>query len=290
MMNSPRLSARFSRDRDGNLLCLSERAKNASSATNDAADDPRQLQQASFYFVLVGIGYLFPFSALTQPVDYWNMLFPDFNIEFPLTCIYMYTNLIMLALLVFCGADESPSFTPRIVGGFVGQLLVLVFVPTSYFFYLSESYTEVAVLGATAVAAIVTAFIDSSVIALSSQYPLRVQEYFQLGVGISTLIGSIYRDVTKAVFPADMLVESSLLYFYSGAVTIGVCIAAYYKLLQLPLSKTCLAAAVEEAKRHSDATITPLDAQAVGESFPLLAAPIASPPPVSKWIILRKIF
>jgi hypothetical protein len=28
------------------------------------------------------IGYLFPFSALTQPVDYWNYLFPDLDLGF----------------------------------------------------------------------------------------------------------------------------------------------------------------------------------------------------------------
>ena len=39
---------------------------------------------------LIGIGYLFPFSALTQPIDYWKMLFPDYNIEFSISAIYNY--------------------------------------------------------------------------------------------------------------------------------------------------------------------------------------------------------
>mgnify|MGYP001376592802 CR=1 FL=1 len=34
---------------------------------------------ASMYLMAIGIGYLFPFSALTQPVDYWNYLFPGEN-------------------------------------------------------------------------------------------------------------------------------------------------------------------------------------------------------------------
>ena len=34
---------------------------------------------ASMYLMAIGIGYLFPFSALTQPVDYWNYLFPGQN-------------------------------------------------------------------------------------------------------------------------------------------------------------------------------------------------------------------
>ena len=55
-------------------------------------------------------------------------------------------------------------------------------------------------------AAIATAFLDSSVIALSAQYPLRVQEALQLGVGQSTLIGSMRRDLTKL-----MIEETTLL-------------------------------------------------------------------------------
>ena len=53
-------------------------------------------------FACVGVGYLFPFSALTQPVDYWKKVFPDRNIEFPLVTLYMWTNLICLFVMVFC--------------------------------------------------------------------------------------------------------------------------------------------------------------------------------------------
>lgn len=53
-------------------------------------------------FACVGVGYLFPFSALTQPVDYWKKVFPDRNIEFPLVTLYMWTNLICLFVVVFC--------------------------------------------------------------------------------------------------------------------------------------------------------------------------------------------
>eukprot|EP00977_Amphora_coffeiformis_P022428 scaffold10861_cov180-Amphora_coffeaeformis.AAC.15 len=245
-----------------------------------------EMVEACLHFSIVGVGYLFPFSALTQPVDYWKLLFPDFNIEFPLTTTYMYTNLAMLAVLVFFGG--TPQFTRRIVGGFLGQLLVLIFVPTSYFFHLDETTNEMAILGATAAAAIVTAFIDSSVIALASQYPLRVQEYFQFGVGLSTLIGSIYRDATKIAFPPDMIVESSLLYFYSGAATIGLCIASYYRLMQLDMSKKCLARAeaAEKGKNHGSVPVNT-------EGSPLLPqtkndAPNETEP--DKWVILKKIF
>jgi equilibrative nucleoside transporter 1/2/3 len=250
---------------------------------------PPELREACILVTIVGVGYLFPFSALTQPVDYWKLLFPDFNIEFPLTTIYMWTNLVMLALLVFCGG--APNFTRRIVGGFVGQLLVLIFVPTSYFLYLAEDANERLILLATAAVAIVTAFIDSSAIALIAQYPLRVQEYFQLGVGISTMIGSIYRDATKLAFPPDAIVESSLLYFYTGAATITLCIVAYYRLLGLPLSQKCLAKAREAEEKHAADVVVPTEEShlLISTTSPNEYKPEASTADL-KYAVLKKIF
>jgi equilibrative nucleoside transporter 1/2/3 len=291
-MNSPIPLSQ--RQKKGDKRPLFDQILSIDDDNDDGSDekgaDQSEIRLASVLFALVGVGYLFPFSALTQPVDYWQLLFPDFNIEFPLTVIYMYTNLIMLAILVFFGGE--PSFAPRIVGGFVGQLFVLIFVPSSYFWYFSERNNEIAILGATATVAIVTAFLDSSVIALACQYPTRVQESLQLGIGISTLVGSVYRDVTKLAFPPEETVESSLLYFYSGAATIAVCIMAYYKLTTLDLSKRCLAKAIEvehEAHAHHDtltlmAEGTPLVPKDTGKGI------IEVEESVNKLVVLQKIW
>ena len=42
----------------------------------------REEMVASIMFIAIGVGYLFPFSALTQPVDYWTLMFPDFEMDF----------------------------------------------------------------------------------------------------------------------------------------------------------------------------------------------------------------
>ncbi|GMF28125.1 unnamed protein product [Phytophthora lilii] len=249
---------------------------------DDAAYKAREERLASWLFMLVGIGYLFPFSALTQPVDYWNMLFPDYNIEFAITSVYMYTNLVFLTFIVL--VFRKPEYTGRIVGGFVGQLLVLAFVPTSYFF-LSSGGNEVGVLGGTAVAGIATAFIDSSTIALVSHYPQRVQESFQLGIGLSTLIGSLYRDLTKLVFPSDQLVASSLIYFYSGALTIALCVGAFYKAMGLQITKQCLLTRKEnDAELSRDSIMLP--GKSLSASNPLNAAD----PTLTKWSVLKKVW
>lgn len=192
-----------------------------------------QLHYARFLFMLIGVGYLFPFSALTQPVDYWELLFPDWDVEFPITAVFMWVNLILLALFVFVGATV-PNYALRIYTGFAGQFFALVLVPTSYFWHFSESGNAWIVLGATAFAAGVTALIDSCVISLASLYPVSSQEGLQVGIGLSTLIGSVYRIFTKLAFPQNMVVQSSLLYFYTGAATIILCMVAYFNLRKIP--------------------------------------------------------
>eukprot|EP00981_Chlorochromonas_danica_P010000 scaffold2922_cov278-Ochromonas_danica.AAC.4 len=198
-------------------------------------DEAKQVSTAAMLMAIVGVGYLFPFSALTQPVDYWTHEFPDFNIEFPLTTLYMWVNLLFLGFLVFLG--RQPSYHFRIIGGFLGQTLVLLLVPSLYFLHLSENHYYLAVMLATAFAATVTALVDSVAIGFAAHYPSRVQEGLQLGIGLSTLLGSIYRILTKAFFAADQVVLSSLLYFYVGAVTLVGCIFVFYHLLALPISK-----------------------------------------------------
>ena len=209
-----------------------------------SVNEDRDVTLAAILFTAVGVGYLFPFSALMQPVDYWHKIFPDFNIEFPLTTLYMWVNLVFLFLIVFFGGE--PSYTFRIVGGFAGQLIVLICVPSFYFLDLDESTHFTLIMCATAVAAIATAFVDSVAIGFAAQFPTKVQEALQFGIGFSTLIGSIYRVVTKIVFPVDQVVESSLLYFYSGAATIVLCIYAYYWLLSLPIAARCLSFGVSK--------------------------------------------
>lgn len=199
-----------------------------------------ELMIARVMFIAIGIGYLFPFSALTQPKDYWDLLFPDFDVEFPITAVYMWTNLILLFCIVFFGSAK-PDYDARVYAGFIGQFFSLVLVPSSYFFGLSESGNYLIIMLCTAFAAGVTAGIDSCIISLASLYPTSCQEALQIGIGVSTLIGSVYRILTKLYFPADAVVASSLMYFYSGALTVLVCIGCYFYLGRLELSKRYVA-------------------------------------------------
>lgn len=79
----------------------------------------------------------------------------------------MWVNLIVLTGIVFFAGD--PIYKNRIYGGFIGQLIVLVVVPTSWFFHLGERNNYLVVMSSTILAAVVTAFIDSCAISFSAQ-------------------------------------------------------------------------------------------------------------------------
>jgi len=209
---------------------------------------------AYFLIIAIGIGYLFPFSALTQPIDYWHVLFPTRNIEFPMTTVFMWVNLTFLGLIVFFRQKSSITF--RIVGGFIGQLVILLLVPNLTFFNLTEDTHYLMIMILTSIAAAATSLIDSVAIGLASQYSPKVLEGLQLGIGLSTLIGSVYRVLTKILFSSSQIIQSSILYFYVGGLTIFCCILSYYYLLSLPISAQIQSMHGDKAQSKTTTTTT----------------------------------
>lgn len=221
------------------------------------------LTQIRTAFVLIGVGYLFPFSAMTNPVDYWDLQFPSTKMVFYISFVFMVSNITVLSALVFSTHTHTNRLYKLRIGlGFVGQLLALCVVPSLYFFHFSEHDSFWAILVTTALMAGATAFLDSSVISLAGCFPVSCQESLQLGVGISTLIGCVYRVITKVSFPQtdDGVVASSLVYFYSGAGTIVICLISFAYMLRLPLSKRYMS-----ENNDSDAIVT-----IVAETRPLI--------------------
>ncbi|ETW07594.1 hypothetical protein H310_02071 [Aphanomyces invadans] len=182
-------------------------------------------------FAVLGFAYLFPFWALVQPVDYWHILFPTFNVEFDISLTYTVASVLTLVWVVFVSGVRGHNV--RIVGGLATQVAVLVVLP---FVALVPSpvYRHVMVLTSTVWIAIATAILDSSVFGLAALFPKGAIEHVQFGMGISGLVTAIFRVVSKACFPASMLTVATTTYFFAGAVTVGSAIIAYFALLRLP--------------------------------------------------------
>lgn len=154
----------------------------------------------------------------------------------------MWTNFILLFLIVFFGSTK-PDYDLRFYYGFLGQFFSLLIVPTSYFWGLNETGNYVVVIVCTVFAAFVTSFIDSCMISLAGRYPNRYgfQEALQIGIGLSVLIGSVYRIMTKLIVYSTATVTASLFYFYSGAATVLFCIYCYWALNNMEITKIALA-------------------------------------------------
>ncbi|RLO03476.1 hypothetical protein DYB28_012758, partial [Aphanomyces astaci] len=138
------------------------------------------MRVASKLFLVMGFGYIFPYCAMMQPVDYWTTLFPNFNLVFALSCVYNVANILTFVVILW--RSRTPQYSLQIVGGFAVQVVVLILVPLSYYFLSGESQHLVMVLTSTGVLAIASSFLDSAVFSLASLFPKGALENVQLGI------------------------------------------------------------------------------------------------------------
>jgi hypothetical protein len=199
----------------------------------------KELPYARFLFVVVGIGAVFPYAALTQPVDYWSTTFPDYDVEFIVAAEYTWVNLVAIVAIMTWGAIQ-PDYDTRMLGGFLGQFFALFIIPTSSFINLSETVSLIIILVATAIAAIVTSAIDSCLFSFASRYPdeYKFQEAVMIGWALGELIGSMYRVLTKwaADEEPEQIIVASIVYFYMGSLTVLFCVYAYYSITNMKVT------------------------------------------------------
>ncbi|CEM16681.1 unnamed protein product [Vitrella brassicaformis CCMP3155] len=188
-------------------------------------------------FIVLGIGYLFPFSALFQAYDYWRWLFEQ-NIEFDLNLMFWLVNILSLSSVVLFFSHSS--ITKRILVGFVGQFICISLLPFTALLkpagHPAGNALLALLLTLTGVLSFMTALLDSAILAFGAQFSQDIQQALQVGVGVSTLIGAIYRDVTKACFSRDEgLVASTILNFAIGSATLMGCTALFVALIRSDL-------------------------------------------------------
>jgi equilibrative nucleoside transporter 1/2/3 len=130
-------------------------------------------QGHEFLFTLMGIAYLFPYLALTQPVDYWRELYPDENIDFYIQVVYTTTNLVLVTFFVFSGffANKNEDLINRIYYGTLGQAASLALVGLSYYFPLGDMFALAVILFGTFTAAAATSLVDSALFGFTGLYP-----------------------------------------------------------------------------------------------------------------------
>jgi equilibrative nucleoside transporter 1/2/3 len=185
--------------------------------------------------MIIGIGYLFPMCALFAAFDYWEELFAEraTTIEFEIMVVYQTASVgTVFALSLVASMDMHL----RIVGGFIGQFISLLFIAT--FPLLSEFVpSEIlyyVLMVFTFSMAVSTGFLDSALLCFNSQYSPRMQEALQIGIGCSIFASVLYRDLTKMI--GSNIEESSIIYFVCSLLTVIACLWNYISLLRHPVS------------------------------------------------------
>ncbi|KAH9121321.1 hypothetical protein AeMF1_006895 [Aphanomyces euteiches] len=186
-------------------------------------------------FTVIGFSYLFSCFALLQPVDYWRLIFPTFNAVFEIAWVYNIASVSTLLFLVWCGA--SPSYVERIVGGYATIVLFMIALPVSHFVLDSQNANLVMVLGSTAIISIAISTIDSTLLSLASLFPVGAMENTQVGMGFALFVSALYRVVTKAFFPSELVVAATMLYFGITVATVAAGLVAFFLLLRLPMTQ-----------------------------------------------------
>lgn len=185
--------------------------------------------------LIIGIGYLFPMCALFAAFDYWKELFCEraSSIEFEIMVVYQTASVGTVFALSLV---EKMDMHLRIVGGFIGQFISLLFIAT--FPLLSEFVpSEIlyyVLMVFTLSMAVSTGFLDSALLCFNSQYSPRMQEALQIGIGCSIFASVLYRDLTKMI--GSSIEESSIIYFVCSLLTVIACLWNYISLLRHPVS------------------------------------------------------
>jgi equilibrative nucleoside transporter 1/2/3 len=212
------------------------------AAVIEGASSPHQSSTmptfACVYMTLIGMGYLFPISALWSAFDYWKVVFPGQNVEFEITCVYQ----LFCCVTVLCLSLTSDiSFSDRIIGGFCGQFICIAIIFGLLWVDLDQDILFYLLLCITAMVATATGFLDSALLSFCSQYSHeagQMQAAMQIGVGFSSDVSVYYRDITKLAVAHP--VSSASAYFVITLLTLLVCLSAYVKLLGLPFSEAVL--------------------------------------------------
>lgn len=193
----------------------------------------REKRLGHICITIIGIGYLFPISAIWAAFDYWEVLFPGQNIEFPVSVVYQVGSVLTVALL---SLSHKVQLGPRIMGGFSGQFLCLGGIFAFRWLTISKAVLLNTLFALVALCSVATGYLDSALLALCSQYTSEMQQYLQIGIGLGTLVSVLYRDVTKLVLSGDVA-DATSMYFAVALVTVLICITSYKMLMRLPMSK-----------------------------------------------------
>jgi solute carrier family 29 (equilibrative nucleoside transporter), member 1/2/3 len=183
-----------------------------------------RLRLAWWSFVVCGIGLLFPWNITLSSVDFWKVIYPGQEILFSFSVAYQSANIIGLFLVVRFGSRFS--FSSRIVPGFIVYFICMVIFPMLR--NATLAITISAVLG------FVDSIVQGSIFAMAGMFNPRYVAGLMLGQGMSAVIVSILRVISKVSVADtnDGVKESTYIFFGLSCAVIIICVIAYLLVLE----------------------------------------------------------
>eukprot|EP01121_Diplochlamys_sp_Union-15-3_P003061 TRINITY_DN1289_c0_g1_i5.p1 TRINITY_DN1289_c0_g1~~TRINITY_DN1289_c0_g1_i5.p1 ORF type:complete len:454 (+),score=49.23 TRINITY_DN1289_c0_g1_i5:47-1363(+) len=209
-----------------------------------------------FTITLLGIGQLLPYNSLINAVDYFELLFPNKQVQMDIVISYLVPNLLGLLLVIKYG--QRISFSSRLIFGFALFLTLTVILPFVEVLASKELFfwwfITICVLYA-----IIDAIIITALYGYVNVFPPKYLIATQMGNGISSVISSFLRIMTKISFKQDQegLRKSTLVYFITSAVLLLLCIVCYIISYKTPFSRTYVSRLIETLQEdHTDTNLS----------------------------------
>lgn len=225
--------------------------------TEEEVTKKKESMVAVLCCMLIGTGVMLPWNAFLTAYDFFVHIYAGFPFEFALGCFYNAAGSLVLFACIFLGKYLG-SLGQRLAVAFTLDFLMLGLVPVLAIF-VEESLSVWLVLSATAVTGAVTAVSFGASISLAALFGPKSIAACMAGNGVSGLVVSVIRIVTKVTVPATRAgdITSAVAYFATAAVIVLVCIVASLYLVRTPEAAALIAAAnagtaSAEAKKRAD--------------------------------------
>eukprot|EP00761_Pharyngomonas_kirbyi_P008511 gb/GECH01008522.1/.p1 GENE.gb/GECH01008522.1/~~gb/GECH01008522.1/.p1 ORF type:complete len:464 (+),score=43.06 gb/GECH01008522.1/:1-1392(+) len=197
---------------------------------------------STIIFAILGTGVLIPWNAMIAATDFFILIYPGIHFEFIMSIIYMGGNFSCLFPVLRWGSRFKVS--PRIITGFSLYLFLLLVIPILACFNITSSFFALVItLISAAFAGMVNSTLESTVYGLAAMFGKRQLQAVQTGTGISGILSTLIRMITKLAFPPlpggekarkvgiavtdPNLIASAVLFFILGATLMIVCIVCF---------------------------------------------------------------
>uniref|UniRef100_A0A6B2L5F1 Equilibrative nucleoside transporter 1 n=1 Tax=Arcella intermedia TaxID=1963864 RepID=A0A6B2L5F1_9EUKA len=168
-----------------------------------------------YYFVYfsilwLGFGFLTPYQMFISSIDYFTVLFPTIQVQYYIAWTYCVANAISFFPVLRFGPRYT--FYTRIFVSFIIFTLILISISLLIAFNSLEFWFLMIL---TPLVGFTDALIQPALASYSAIFPGRYMVAYQTGNGVSGIVASLIRVLTKLLIPHDIK-SSSLVYFIVG--------------------------------------------------------------------------